>query len=286
VEYAGRNITYHLFTKDFFISVINLKTGTILGATAVVYLFVFFFFSIWWYLIVRFYPGCLYGATTYVEAFTFSIVTHMTIGYGNTGPQQCWAATWLLVTQTIVAVLLEAIVIGIVFARISHPKQRSRSIFISDSSIIARRDGILKFMFRVADVRRTQVSKGALFGGVQLVSAHPSCFLHSSWGLALVLSAAFPLPTGGGAQDITPLLSLIYCPWFAFLPFLPRWWTPRSRRSCTPGGRGASRRRARASLCAASRWTLATSTACCCYPSSSSTRLTSAARCAATRTTP
>jgi hypothetical protein len=38
---------------DFFISVINLKTGTILGATAVVYLFVFFFFSIWWYLIVR-----------------------------------------------------------------------------------------------------------------------------------------------------------------------------------------------------------------------------------------
>lgn len=43
------------------------------------------------------------------------------------------------------------------FSRISHPKQRSRSIFISDSAIIARRDGILKFMFRVADIRRTQV---------------------------------------------------------------------------------------------------------------------------------
>ena len=43
----------HPRPPDFFISVINLKTGTILGATAVVYLFVFFFFSIWWYLIVR-----------------------------------------------------------------------------------------------------------------------------------------------------------------------------------------------------------------------------------------
>lgn len=43
----------HPRSADFFISVINLKTGTILGATAVVYLFVFFFFSIWWYLIVR-----------------------------------------------------------------------------------------------------------------------------------------------------------------------------------------------------------------------------------------
>ncbi len=42
-------------------------------------------------------------------------------------------------------------------SRISHPKQRSRSIFISDSAVIARRDGILKFMFRVADIRRTQV---------------------------------------------------------------------------------------------------------------------------------
>ena len=45
--------------------------------------------------------------------------------------------------------------------RISHPKQRSRSIFISDSAIVARRDGILKFMFRVADIRRTQV--GCIF---------------------------------------------------------------------------------------------------------------------------
>ena len=53
VEYAGRNIAYHLFTKDFFISVINQKTYIILGATALIYIFVFFFFSIWWYLIVR-----------------------------------------------------------------------------------------------------------------------------------------------------------------------------------------------------------------------------------------
>ncbi|EFN59959.1 hypothetical protein CHLNCDRAFT_133057 [Chlorella variabilis] len=157
VEYAGRNITYHLFTKDFFITAINQKTTTIALAVSAVYLFAFLFFSIWWYLIVRFYPGCLYGATTYVEAFVFSVVTHMTIGYGNTGPQSCWAAAWLIAVQIIFALMLEAIVIGIVFARISHPKQRSRSIFISDSAIIARRDGILKFMFRVADIRRTQV---------------------------------------------------------------------------------------------------------------------------------
>ena len=40
----------------------------------------------------------------------------------------------------------------------SVAQYRAYSIYISDSAVIARRDGILKFMFRVADVRRTQVS--------------------------------------------------------------------------------------------------------------------------------
>ena len=54
--------------------------------------------------------------------------------------------------------MLNAITLGIIFARISQPKQRARTIFISDSACIARRDGMLKFMFRVADIRKTQVS--------------------------------------------------------------------------------------------------------------------------------
>lgn len=37
-------------------------------------------------------------------------------GYGNTGPQACWAAAWLIAVQIIIALLLESIVIGIVFA--------------------------------------------------------------------------------------------------------------------------------------------------------------------------
>ena len=81
----------------------------------------------------------------------------MTIGYGNTGPQSCWTATWLIIIQSIIAVVLEAVVLGVVFARISHPHQRSRSIFMSNKAVISRRDGILKFMFRVADIRTTQV---------------------------------------------------------------------------------------------------------------------------------
>ena len=60
--------------------------------------------------------------------------------------------------QSVLGMIMDAITIGIVFARISHPKQRGRTIAISDSAVVARRDGILKFMFRIADIRRTQVT--------------------------------------------------------------------------------------------------------------------------------
>ena len=69
----------------------------------------------------------------------------------------CWWG-WLLVwVQTMVGLIMDAVMIGIIFARISHPKYRGRTIAISDSAIISRRDGVLKFMFRIADFRRTQV---------------------------------------------------------------------------------------------------------------------------------
>ncbi len=36
-------------------------------------------------------------------------------GYGNTGPQQCWAASWVICVQALINVLLEAVTLGIIF---------------------------------------------------------------------------------------------------------------------------------------------------------------------------
>jgi hypothetical protein len=52
---------------------------------------------------------------------------------------------------------MDAFVIGLVYARLSSPMQRKNTIFISDTACIARRDGVLKLMFRLADVRERQV---------------------------------------------------------------------------------------------------------------------------------
>jgi hypothetical protein len=65
-------------------------------------------------------------------------------GYGSHAIGDCWIPAWLVGMQCILAVLLEAIFLGIIFAKISHPKGRSRTIVISECACIARRDGILK----------------------------------------------------------------------------------------------------------------------------------------------
>ena len=145
------------YRPDFFISAVQLDTLWLMSIVSGVYLFVFFFWSFIWWLVVRYYVGCVYGASSYVESLAFAVVTQMTIGYGNTGPQACWVATWLIIIQSLLGVLLEAVTLGIIFARISHPHQRAQSIFISNKAVVSRRDGILKFMFRVADIRNAQV---------------------------------------------------------------------------------------------------------------------------------
>ena len=113
-------------------------------------------------------------------------------GYGNTAPNDCWGGIVVIAIQTILGIFLDAVVLGIIFSRLSHPKNRGRTIAISDSAVICRRDGILKFMFRIADFRSTQVC---------CPSAHQAC-LHLCCMLALPQARA---ATDSSWQGVGPL---------------------------------------------------------------------------------
>lgn len=65
-------------------------------------------------------------------------------GYGTRVPKDCVSTVFILAAQCLTQLLLEASCVGLVFARLSHPKNRGRSIFISESAVISRRDGALK----------------------------------------------------------------------------------------------------------------------------------------------
>jgi len=51
--------------------------------------------------------------------------------------------------------------VGIVFAKMARPKQRSQTLMFSRNAVICRRDGQLCFMFRVGDMRQKSHLIGA-----------------------------------------------------------------------------------------------------------------------------
>ena len=88
----------------------------------------------------------------------------------------------LVATHSLLAVVFDSIILGIAFARISHPKNRGRTILVSNCAVMSRRDGVLKFMFRLADIQRSTV-----------VSPRISAFLYT-WGEGFTTAEGERLP--------------------------------------------------------------------------------------------
>ena len=178
----------HALLHDFFVSTLQLSLPWLFLAVAALYLVIFVLFAALWWAAWQADPRCLStsddSGRTFATAFVFAIATTQTIGervwgvegtegwrrverqqkksttpptpptgYGNTAPNDCPLAIPLLLINVLVAVVTEAVVIGLVFARISHPQHRARTVAISEVATIARRDGVLKFCFRVCDMQ-------------------------------------------------------------------------------------------------------------------------------------
>lgn len=157
--------TWHVLLRDPFTSMMQLKLLEILVLFFAAYIVTFFFWAAMWYVLGRNQPECFnnfvvkgdskYGA--FVSALLMAVETSMTVGYGFRSTNPCWSAAWLEAAETVFAFLMDAVVLGVMFAKIAQPKYRARTIFLSDRACIARRDGLLKLLVRVADSRRRQV---------------------------------------------------------------------------------------------------------------------------------
>jgi inward rectifier potassium channel len=95
---------------------------------------------------------------SFVDGFFFSVETMGTIGYGEMAPQTRLAH--LLVTgESMLSLLGLAVVTGLVFAKFSRPRAR---VLFSNLAVIAPRDGVLTFMFRVANERANHIVEAQL----------------------------------------------------------------------------------------------------------------------------
>ncbi|XP_005310311.2 inward rectifier potassium channel 13 isoform X1 [Chrysemys picta bellii] len=97
---------------------------------------------------------CVKYVTSFTAAFSFSLETQLTIGYGTMFPSgDCPSAIALLAIQMVLGLMLEAFITGAFVAKIARPKNRAFSIRFTHSAVVAHTEGKPYLMFQVANTR-------------------------------------------------------------------------------------------------------------------------------------
>ena len=102
---------------------------------------------------------CVHGIHDFTSALLYSVETQHTIGYGlRYITEECSFAIIFLMLQSCFGIFIQGLVAGVVFAKISRPNKRKRTIIFSHNAVVSERDGKLCFMFKIGNVRISQLS--------------------------------------------------------------------------------------------------------------------------------
>ncbi|XP_043209554.1 ATP-sensitive inward rectifier potassium channel 11-like isoform X2 [Amphibalanus amphitrite] len=102
--------------------------------------------------------ACVHNVKDFTGSFLYSLETQHTIGYGYRYiSDQCTEAVILLCVQSIVGLVIQALMVSIVFAKLARPKKRAQTLLFSRSAVICQRDGRLCLMFRLGNMRTSSL---------------------------------------------------------------------------------------------------------------------------------
>jgi len=90
---------------------------------------------------------------SFLDVFFFSVETMATIGYGRMSPLTV-PANILMSIEALIGLMGLAVMTGLIFAKFSRPSARVR---FSRMAVVSMRDGVPCLMFRMANVRSTQI---------------------------------------------------------------------------------------------------------------------------------
>uniref|UniRef100_A0A4W4H4X9 Potassium inwardly rectifying channel subfamily J member 14 n=1 Tax=Electrophorus electricus TaxID=8005 RepID=A0A4W4H4X9_ELEEL len=103
-------------------------------------------------------PHCFEQVNSFLAAFLLSLETQTSIGYGfRSVTEACPLAVFAVVLQCIVGCIIDAFIIGAVMAKIAKPKKRNKTLVFSEVAVVAMRDGRLCMMWRVGNLRKSQL---------------------------------------------------------------------------------------------------------------------------------
>lgn len=172
------NIDRRQYVRDLFTTMIDIKWRYNLAFAAFGFVISWLFFAVVWYLVLYLHgdldhenvPGwspCILNVNSFSSALLFSIETQSTLGFGSRIISvECPSAIVIFCAQLIFGVVIECLIVGMVFAKLSRPAKRSQTIMFSKMATICLREGKMCLMFRVGDVR----SKSHIIGATIRVS--------------------------------------------------------------------------------------------------------------------
>lgn len=181
--------------RDAFNYLLSHNTWWLLIFFATSYVLCFLLFGCFWYLIHRNDSSCLAEVNSFNEAFLFSIETQSTIGYGSKHVQgSCHWGIFLLLLQNITGSLLDAMLMGLIFTRMTRPDRRTYTLrcryvqrhcarswglsyyvvvsLFSSRAVICNRDGQRCLLLRVADMRQKESPLLACIAKLYLTYEH------------------------------------------------------------------------------------------------------------------
>lgn len=161
-----------LFVRDIFTTLVDLRWRWTCLIFAMGFFGSWIIFAISWWIIAFMHGDlesehlpnhqlasnwtpCVLEIYDFTSCFLFSVETQHTTGYGLKSPtDECSSAIILMCVQNIIGLVIEAFLVGVVFAKLTRPKLRTQTIIFSKFAVICKRENVLYLMFRIGDVRR------------------------------------------------------------------------------------------------------------------------------------
>ncbi|KAL3272996.1 hypothetical protein HHI36_014452 [Cryptolaemus montrouzieri] len=163
------------YLRDLFTTLVDAKWRWTLLVFNIVFAVSFFGFAlIWWEISVSHgdlepdhlpplqkkngWTPCVTEIYNFTSSFLFSVETQITTGYGGRSiTEECTDAIIIMCIQSVVGMMIQAFMIGIVYAKLTRPKHRTQTLLFSRNAVICQRDGKLCLFFRVGDMRKSHI---------------------------------------------------------------------------------------------------------------------------------
>jgi inward rectifier potassium channel len=144
------------YLRDFYAALLRSSWPAVLGFFGVAYLLVNVAFALLYLLIGDAINGARPGS--FEDAFSFSVQTLSTVGYGVLSPRPPWGKV-VVPAETFVGILLAAVATGICFSKFARP--RAGMVF-AHSAVVGPHNGQRCLMIRLANARGGDIVEASL----------------------------------------------------------------------------------------------------------------------------